>query len=103
MTKPKISREERKLRESARGEACTFRIPGICSHDPDTTVLCHAHSELHGVGIKGSALFGAYGCYACHAALDQHRVCRDDENYYWLRGIDRTHRRMLERGVLVVA
>ncbi|WP_210255108.1 nuclease domain-containing protein [Ochrobactrum sp. MC-1LL] len=42
-----------KLRKSAKGQPCSFQIPGICNHDADTTVLCHAPSEVKGMGNKG--------------------------------------------------
>jgi hypothetical protein len=99
----KISRDEKKLRESARGELCAFNIVGLCCGGTDTTVLCHAPSEMHGMALKGDGIHAAYGCRACHAALDQHELSRADEQFYWLRGIERTHMAMLARGVLVVA
>jgi hypothetical protein len=34
-----------KLRASAKGELCTFAIPGICNHNPETTVLCHIRDD----------------------------------------------------------
>ncbi len=31
----------KKVRDSARGQDCTVRIPGTCNFDPATTVLAH--------------------------------------------------------------
>lgn len=91
-----------KLRNSARGEACVFGIPGICSHDRETTMLCHAPSEIKGMGNKGHDFEAAVGCHACHTALDQHRLPREQELFYWLRGVFRTWRRWIERGLIVI-
>ena len=40
------------IRLSARDEACTFEIVGVCNGDPSTTVLCHLPNESHGMGRK---------------------------------------------------
>ena len=29
------------LRKAARSRACTVRIPGVCNHNPETSVLAH--------------------------------------------------------------
>ena len=61
-----------KIRESARGEACQIRIPGVCNFDPATTVWCHANGSAagKGIGMKSHDLLGAYGCSACHDVID---------------------------------
>jgi hypothetical protein len=91
-----------KLRNSAKGELCTFAIPGVCNHDSQTTVLCHAPSETKGMGNKGPDYHAAFGCYACHEALDQHRFAKEDELRFWLRGIERTHAVWINRGLIVL-
>lgn len=91
-----------KLRNSARGQTCCFQIPGTCNSNPETTVLCHAPSESKGLGNKGPDYHAAFGCYACHEALDQHRLAKVDELFYWLRGIERTHEIWVERGLIVL-
>ena len=60
----------KKLRDSARGQECALRIPGVCSGDTETTVLCHLPFGGRGVGIKASDDFAVYGCHRCHSALD---------------------------------
>jgi Protein of unknown function (DUF1364) len=57
-----------KLRKSARGRDCQIRIPGICTGNPETVVLCHLPGG--GMGGKMPDLFGAFGCAACHDAVD---------------------------------
>lgn len=44
------------------------RLPGICNHNPETTVLAHLPGA--GVGIKHPDLWGAFCCSACHDAID---------------------------------
>ncbi|MFN2095142.1 DUF1364 domain-containing protein [Pantoea agglomerans] len=62
---------KKNLRKAARGRECTIRIPGVCSFNPETSVLAHYRlSGLCGTGIKPSDLTGAIGCDNCHAAVD---------------------------------
>jgi hypothetical protein len=67
--------EVSKITESARGEMCTIRLPGVCNHDPATTVWCHANGSAAGKGMwmKSNDLLGAYGCSACHDVYDRRR------------------------------
>ncbi len=89
-----------KLRDSARGQQCTFCIPGICDSGPETVVLCHAPSDSKGMGNKAHDYHAAFGCYTCHEALDQHRV--DDAEFYWRRGMQRTWDAWIERGLILI-
>lgn len=92
-----------KLRNSARGQRCTLQIPGVCNHDPETVVLCHLPSEVKGIGNKGHDYHGAFGCSACHEALDHHQLPeRWHEYFYWLRGLQRTQNAWVEAGLLVL-
>ncbi len=90
-----------KLRASARGKACTFQTP-FCNGDPDTTVLCHAPSEFKGGGTKGHDFHAAFGCSACHDALDQHKLPNEHELFYWLRGCQRTLTEWVLTGLVIV-
>jgi hypothetical protein len=63
-----------RITDSAAGEACALRLPGVCNCDPTTTVWAH-WNELDGGKAKGKKLarfdhLGAYACYACHMVLD---------------------------------
>ncbi|WP_301673828.1 DUF1364 domain-containing protein [Neisseria blantyrii] len=61
-----------KITQSARGERCQIRFPGICNHDPETTVFAHYRlAGTCGMGIKPSDLLGAFACSACHDAVDE--------------------------------
>jgi hypothetical protein len=42
------------LRKAARGRGCMIRLPGICNHNSETTVLAHVRlAGVSGMGIKG--------------------------------------------------
>jgi hypothetical protein len=63
-----------RITDSAAGEACALRLPGVCNHDPATTVWAH-WNQMPGGKAKGKKLakddcYGAYACYACHMVLD---------------------------------
>lgn len=62
-----------KLRESARGQDCTLRIPGICNFNPETTVLAHLPCGMKGVGMKSPDMMAVFACSCCHAFIDGHR------------------------------
>ncbi|HIE0017527.1 DUF1364 family protein [Serratia marcescens] len=54
------------LRDSARGRCCTL----ICSGNPETTVLCHLPSNIHGMGYKSDDYWAVFGCSGCHDVID---------------------------------
>ena len=91
-----------KLRNSARGEACTFQIPGVCCHDSERTVLAHIRDETKGMGNKADDWSAAFSCDLCHEVIDQHRLPRSDELFYMLRGLQRTWRRWISLGLIVI-
>ena len=57
------------LRNAARGKPCMIRIPGICSGNPETTVLAHYRLNTGGA-LKPHDLQGAWACSACHDVVD---------------------------------
>jgi len=67
----------KKLRDSARGENCTFQILGVCRNNTETTVLCHLPSPTGGMGLKSSDECAAFGCYDCHQVIDGHVQCEE--------------------------
>lgn len=91
-----------KLRNSAKGQPCSFQIPGVCNHNQETTVLCHAPSDVKGMGNKSDDFHAAFGCASCHEALDQHRLEKWEEYFFWLRGIQRTQAYWQSKGLLMV-
>lgn len=61
------------LRQSARGETCTLRLPG-CQGGTETTVLCHFRFfGWAGIAQKPHDFLGAYGCQYCHDVIDGRR------------------------------
>ncbi len=96
---PKV--RSKKLRDSARMEACSFQIPDVCTYNDEETVLCHFNVlGDKGMATKASDLSAAYGCSACHYALDNHLVSHEDFLFYTRRGIVRTIHRMAKNGYL---
>ena len=57
-----------KIRQSAKGEDCLVRAPGICNGNPETVVLAHINGG--GIGRKNPDWQGAYACSACHEWLE---------------------------------
>lgn len=62
----------KKLRDSARGQSCTLRLPG-CGHDDGTVVLAHIPCGHKGVGMKGPDVIACFACDHCHSVLDGRR------------------------------
>ena len=59
------------LRDAARMQQCQIRVPGICSFNPEETVLCHFRmAGICGTGMKPIDLIGSWGCASCHSAVD---------------------------------
>ena len=74
-----------KLRESARGQPCHLRLPGVCNGDPETTVLAHIRrGGTSGMGQKPPDICGVFACSSCHDAMDK----RSNMGGYTTRKID---------------
>lgn len=66
-----VERVKPMLRQDARGRDCTLQIPGVCNHDPETTVACHLRLfGFGGMGVKPSDLLLIDCCASCHSVLD---------------------------------
>lgn len=95
--------ESRHLRDSAKGQPCFVRLPGICNHDPDTTRLCHLNGG--GAGTKHSDLMGAFACSSCHAEIDRRTIKCANPDYVkllHLQGMVRTQQYWLDVGLVVL-
>lgn len=90
----------KKITQSARGESCTFRIPGVCNGDNETVVFCHAPSPDKGMGTKSDDFWGAYGCSACHGDMDIYTPFEVGD--VWMRAIYETQKRLIEKGIIEV-
>lgn len=61
------------LLDMAKGKPCLFRLPGVCNHNPETTVAAHSNLSIHGKAgsRKADDCFTAAGCFNCHSWYDQ--------------------------------
>lgn len=85
------------LRKLAKGRDCQIRLPGICNHNPETTVLAHYRmAGLSGMGIKSPDLCGAWACSNCHTHVDTHRD--DTTARHFLEGVLRTIAQLQKEG-----
>jgi len=90
-----------KLRKSARNQPCLVRLPGVCNHDQETTVLAHLGGA--GMGRKQPDLLAAYCCSSCHANIDGAVKSIFNKEYLklaFLEGIVRTQLYWLENGMI---
>jgi len=81
------------LLKLANGAPCLIQIPGICNGR--NVVACHANWSEYGkgVGLKAHDCYIAFGCEACHLAVDNLRMQqleKEDRRHYWQRGFERT-------------
>lgn len=89
------------LRKYAMGKPCLIRVPGVCNHNPETTVLCHLNGA--GLAVKHHDLFGAWGCSNCHDAVDGRMKLPLKRSYLELlhyEGMKRTQQQLLIDGVI---
>lgn len=88
-----------KIRQSAKGEMCLVRIPGICNFNPETTI--YAHIGGGGIGQKAIDLHGAYCCSSCHDNLDgrtPRKYSIDKLKLWHLEGVIRTQLILIKKG-----
>lgn len=93
----------KKITDSAKGEDCTIRLPGISNRDSETVVYCHINGIRfgHGTGIKTE--FGAYGCSDCHEVVDGRRKSNYNHDYIrasHLEGVIETLRKLNAKGLI---
>lgn len=99
----------RKVLDSARGQPCSARFPGICCGDPATTVWAHlnGHAFGKGAGIKAHDILGFHACFACHAYYDTGHGTRplmSDADLTWavLGAVTETWVRLIKAGIVIV-
>jgi hypothetical protein len=95
--------------DSARGAPCSARFPGICNHDPATTVWCHLSGGRFGkgMGMKAHDVLGFAGCSACHEYYDRghatHPILTTDELLEGVLGaVCESYVRMIVSGIIIV-
>ncbi len=93
-----------KLRKEARGRDCQIRVPGFCNFNPETTVLTHYRmAGTCGTGIKPDDVQAAWGCSACHDAIDSRKkteYTRDELRLMHAEGVFRTQAILRSEGKL---
>ena len=92
-----------KIRQSARDEDCTLRIPGVCRGDNSTVVLCHAPFPGRGGMRTGNDTWAAYGCDRCHSLIDgREQVILTDEYaaLMWMPAIHETQVKLKAKGLM---
>jgi ferredoxin len=95
----------KKLLDAARDQDCTIQIPGVCNRDKSTVVGCHANWLEYGKGgaMKAHDCYIAFGCSACHFAIDQGtKLSYEEKKEYWRQGFERTILVLFTRGILKV-
>ena len=88
-------------RDMACGKYCTLVIPGVCCHDPETTVLAHSNrgQDGKGMGMKADDAVGAvWACHTCHQWLDQGKAPAEEKRQAVLRAMG-----MMEDELLQIA
>lgn len=103
--RPYVEPQERKIRESARDEECTLRLPLVCNGRTDTTVYCHSNRLEHGKGMGLKAEVGCYGCVNCHDVLDGRRprpahISHEDLIDTFDRACAETQAKLVSKGIL---
>lgn len=93
----------KKLRDSARGEDCTLRLPGVCNFNPETTVLAHVPCGQKGMGMKGPDQISAYTCSACHDVLDDRAKGEVIDGWDVIRAVAETQGKMIQKGLIKIA
>jgi len=90
------------LRKLARGRECQIRVPGICSGNPETVVLCHVRMiGISGYGLKANDIHASWGCQRCHDYVDgrtQGTHTYDERRALLLEGMLRTQAILLREG-----
>jgi hypothetical protein len=95
------------IKDSARGEVCTIRIPGCLGSLEGAVIASHHRGSAAGKGLatKSSDAAVAYGCTYCDAVYDGQRPrppgwTQQDVELAWHEGHMRTLVRLREKGLL---
>lgn len=92
----------KRIRDFARGQDCTLRIPGVCNHDAETVVHCHLRFfNWAGISQKPVDFLGVHACSACHDALDRRSAAHELIGFEdILRALGETQMRLHRAGLL---
>jgi len=91
-----------KITASACGEECQVRIPGVCNHNPETTVAAHINGG--GMGTKQPDSELSYACSSCHDVIDGRTnptgLLPETVKLYHHEGAMRTRKILIEKGLI---
>lgn len=95
------------ITQSAKGEECQVRLPGVCKYLPEYTIWSHARWQDAGRGksIKAPDVCGCFACTACDACFDGQSppprgMTRDDVDHAWLRAHMRSLLILAKKGLV---
>ena len=96
-----------KITDSAKGQECQVRIPGVCSGDSSTVVWAHAIGTASGkgIGMKSPDALGSYACQPCHDAYDRRIRTNHDRQFIehcFMEGHMKSLRILIEKGLVKV-
>lgn len=108
MANSKRRHKSLKITQSAKGQECQVRYPGVCNFDDETTI--YAHLGGGGMGTKRADIFGAYCCSSCHDLADSripvkvggHCYTPEQIENYFNEGIFRTQQILLDKGLIKI-
>jgi hypothetical protein len=99
----------RKVLNSAKGQPCSARFPGICNGNAETTVWAHLNGAAFGkgMGIKAHDVLGFHACFDCHSYYDTGHgtkplLTNDELLGYILSAVCETWVRLITSGIVVV-
>jgi hypothetical protein len=89
----------------SKGQPCALQIPHVCLGTTDTTIPGHVRDETFGNAQKADDISVIDMCAACHDLFDGRSgtLSREDWLFYALRGLQRTLRSRVLRGIAVIA
>jgi hypothetical protein len=96
-------RKRTKIAESADGESCLVRIPGVCRDRRDTT--CLGHLPGAGMALKKYDFLAAYVCQDCHDVLDGRQstqFTKEELSLMHYEGVFRTMEVVYNKGLLII-
>jgi hypothetical protein len=94
------------LRDYAKGQPCTMRLPSVCNFDTLTTILAHLNMiGISGRGLKAPDILACFACANCHhvhTTLEFNGVHydRDVIQLAFFEGMARTQYILIKRGIL---
>ena len=96
-----------KITDSAKGQECQVRIPGVCSGDSSTVVWAHAIGTASGkgIGMKSPDARGSYACQPCHDAYDRRIRTNHDRQFIehcFMEGHMKSLKILIDKGLVKI-